>query len=83
MYEASACGSIPVVVGSKDETRDNFHYENSPWIFASNWTHAHELMINLLQQPNLIIETRKKVLKWWKERVKGVRDRVGIALYNS
>lgn len=40
-------------------------------------------MINLLQQPNLIIETRKKALKWWKERVKGVRDRVGIALYNS
>jgi hypothetical protein len=40
-------------------------------------------MSNLLQKPNLIFETRKKVLKWWKERVKGVRDRVDIALYDS
>jgi len=84
LYEASACGSIAVVVGSKDEIRNNFENENSPpWLFASNWTHAHALMSNLLQKPNLIFETRKKVLKWWKERVKGVRDRVDIALYDS
>jgi hypothetical protein len=58
-------------------------YYSPPWIFASNWTHAHDLMSNLLQKPNLIFETRKRVLNWWKERVKGVRDRVDIALYDS
>lgn len=65
LYEASSCGSIPVLVGSDKEFDINFEHENKPpWIFASNWANAREKMEDLMKKPEVVFETRKKLLKW-------------------
>ncbi len=71
LYEASRCGSIPVVVGSKEEIEVAFKYEeNPPWLFFDNWEDACNGCLNLLKDKDKLQEIQDKVLLWWENRIK-------------
>ena len=63
--EASMCGSIPVVVGTKKEININFKCEDSPpFIFSDTWESAVLTCKYLLEQPDTSIQKQKHILKW-------------------
>jgi GR25 family glycosyltransferase involved in LPS biosynthesis len=71
LYEASRCGSIPVVVGSKEEIEVEFKYEeNPPWLFFDNWEDACKGCLNLLlESKDNLQEIQDKILLWWENRI--------------
>ena len=73
LYEASMNGTIPVVVGCREEIECTFKYEeNPPWIFAETWNDALDKCKLLLENP--IDNTL--VLNWWKNRVGKIKTKV-------
>lgn len=77
LYEATACGAIPVVVGSLDEISVTFGYENNPpWIFAPDWDAAVNTCSALLDNPAQIYERRMRLNAWWNERLETIRTRI-------
>lgn len=73
LYEASACGAIPIVVGSYNEYSNTFKYENSPpWIFADTWEEAFRYVNYLLDNPEKINILQEKLIQWWKLRLESV-----------
>lgn len=77
LYEASMNGAIPVVVGSQEEIKSTFKYEEDPpWIFSENWQGA-------VVQCKKILEDEvnyQKVLNWWNSRVFKINQKVGEVL---
>lgn len=75
LYEASACGAIPVVVGTADELSTTFKHEgNPPWVFAPSWPAALEKIKALLATPGAVEKQSQQVLIWWQNRVAGARN---------
>lgn len=74
LYEASACGAIPVVVGSEQEIQDNFlPDENPPWIFARSWHSAADQAYNLWMDVSALETRRRAVEHWYKARIRNVQ----------
>jgi hypothetical protein len=73
LYEASMNGSIPIVVGPKEEIECTFKYEeNPPWVFANTWGEA-------LYKCRLLLESsidNRPVLGWWKNRIERIKSKV-------
>lgn len=70
LYEASINGAIPVVVGSEEEIKCTFKYEeNPPWIFARTWEEAYLKCLNNTIKPEQVVE-------WWKNRIAKIRSKV-------
>lgn len=77
LYEASMNGSIPVVVGKKEEIELTFKYEeNPPWIFAETWEQAFDSCINLLRS-GLEFEP---VVEWWNRRIFNLNKKISQIL---
>lgn len=77
LYEASMNGAIPVVVGSPEEIKSTFKYEEDPpWIFADNWHNA------VLQCKNLLEKdvNHRQVLDWWNYRVNKLSKKIKTVL---
>jgi hypothetical protein len=73
LYEASMNGSIPVVVGPKEEIEYTFMYEeNPPWIFAETWEQSVDICKNMLEYD----VDFTSVLMWWKNRIGKIRKKV-------
>ena len=70
LYEASACGAIPVLVGNEKEISEEFRYEDSPpWIFASSWSEASMACRRLLESKEDLSIRQNAVIAWWKRRI--------------
>ena len=70
LYEASMNGAIPVLVGSNDEIKSTFKYEeNPPWIFAKTWSEAVEKCMNTKINS-------QNVLEWWNTRIEKIRTQI-------
>ena len=81
IYEASMCGAIPVVVGTKDEIYVNFKYEDSPpFIFSYTWEGATSICKSLLENPEILIERQKNILKWWNTRMDKIKIKISEVL---
>lgn len=82
LLDASACGAIPVVVGSDSELANTFkHYHNPPWLLSQSWSHARQEMQKLLAMPpQVLIDRRNKVLLWWRDIVLSIRHNISDAL---
>lgn len=82
LYEASICGSIPVVVGTKEEIEVTFKYEeNPPWLFFENWEDACKGCLNLLiEEENKLQEIQDKILLWWNNRIGKIKTSVNNCL---
>lgn len=81
LYEASACGSIPIVVGSKGEINSTFgHFtQTPPWIFAESWPAALGAVKKMLEDPLEVVDTRRRLLQWWREYVLDTRSQIAVA----
>ncbi len=77
IYEASANGAIPVIVGPLQEIAETFKMEmNDGWVVAESWFRAIEIMRMLIANPNAL-DLKQQILKeWWKNRILGVREKV-------
>lgn len=81
LYEASSCGAIPVVVGSKEEIEETFKYEeNPPWVFANSWEEASVICKNLLLNYNLLQKKQEDLLLWWNNRINNIKSKINNVL---
>jgi hypothetical protein len=77
MYEASACGAIPVIVGTQEEIQTTFKYENNPpWVFANTWEDAVTKCSLLLTDIEGIKSIQLKLNAWWNTRMSSVKQKV-------
>jgi hypothetical protein len=84
LYEASMCGSIPVVVTTNTEQEIAFKYEeNPPWIFAKSWESAVEICEKLLKDEKELQSTQDQVLLWWNNRIGNIRKSVKECLIEN
>jgi len=73
LYEASMNGSIPVVVGSKEEIESTFKYEeNPPWVFAETWGEAVKKCQSMLEYGM----NNTSILNWWENRIQKIKSKV-------
>ena len=69
-YEASACGSIPVIVGDRNELMSTYAQEQCPpWIFEENWKNAIHRCSELKKHPENLLKLQEQNLSWWKNRI--------------
>ena len=81
IYEASMCGSIPIVVGTKEEIDINFKCEDSPpFIFSDTWESAASTCKSLLEHPEILIQKQKHILKWWNTRMEKIKSKISEVL---
>jgi hypothetical protein len=84
LYEASICGAIPVVVGTHDEISLKFYYEEMPpWIFENSWEEAFTTCTTLLNNKDYLQILQNKILKWWKNRIVKIQNKVSHVLQNE
>lgn len=84
IFEASACGSIPVVVGSVTEINETFKYEeNPPWIFASSWETATNICKQLLNNKEELQNIQDNLLLWWNNRLFNITKKVNKILLSE
>lgn len=83
LYEASMCGAIPAVVGTSEEIKNTFAYEETPpWIFAESWDEAVKICKDLLNNKDHLQEVQNNLLSWWNNRINKIQDRVGNVFSN-
>lgn len=81
LYEASICGSIPVLVCSKYEFEEKFkHLQNPPWIVEPDWESAANKCKELLTDLNKLQRMQDEVLQWWDNLMKSIRTKVSECL---
>ena len=81
IYEASANGAIPVIVGKEKDLQINFGCFNSlPWIFASSWKEAVKKVEEINRNDSLVAAIRHSTVAWWQRRVLHVRKCIMLAL---
>lgn len=84
IYEACACGAIPVVVGNFDEIRNTFAMEeNPPWIIATNWDTAIVTCAKYLKNPEALNKKQEEIVWWWRSRVKTLQSKILQSLIPS
>jgi len=77
LYESSMVGAIPIVVGSKEEIKDTFVFEeNPPWLFFDSWQDAENKCQELLNDKIELQKIQDNVLYWWNNRLSRVKQKV-------
>jgi hypothetical protein len=77
LYESSSCGAIPVVVGSIEEIRETFKYEeNPPWIFAETWEKARVTCETLLNNKTILQDMQNNLILWWNNRLNKIKIKI-------
>lgn len=81
IYEASACGAIPIIVGNEDEIKKTFAHEGRiPWLCFRTWPDAVAGCKALLKDKPALDTLGAEVLRWWKTRVLGLQTIVQSTL---
>ena len=81
LYEASICGAIPILVGSKKEIKETFcKEENPPWLIFDTWENAQIGCLELLKDMDKLDKISKENINWWKNRVMKLRERINSYL---
>jgi hypothetical protein len=80
-YEATLCGSIPVVAGcSKREFQESFAYADvPPWVHACTWQRA-RMICEDFEKTGALKELQQACLKWWWKEIATVRDAIADVL---
>lgn len=74
LYEASLCGAIPIIVGSKKEIEETFcKEENPPWLMFENWNEAQLKCLKLLEDMDNLNKLSEKHINWWSKSFKTTR----------
>ena len=81
LYEASLCGAIPIVVGSKKEIEGTFcQEENPPWLMFENWDEAQRKCLKLLKDMDNLNKLSQKNINWWSNRLLKLRELISVTL---
>jgi len=81
LYESSMVGAIPIVVGSKEEIKDTFVFEeNPPWLFFNSWQEAENKCQELLNDKIELQKIQDNILYWWNNRIQKVKNSVNNIL---
>lgn len=84
IYEACIHGAIPIVVGSEEEIKETFCFEeNPPWLFFDSWKNAATECEKLLTDIDKLQELQDNILYWWKNRIGSIRDNVYDVIINK
>lgn len=75
LYEASACGAIPVVVGKDQEIKDTFGEDLPPWVFASSWSEAVEKCQEIYNSKD-IDKAQNEVVIWWRNSIANIKQKI-------
>lgn len=75
LYEASLCGAIPIVVGSRKEIEETFSQEEDPpWLMFESWDEAYRECLELLENMESLNELSQRNVAWWSNRLSKLRD---------
>jgi len=75
LYEASACGAIPLLVGPKEERQYLIESQkNPPWLQFNNWSDAKNKIQNYDEKEIQILQ--KKNLIWWNSRLEFIIQKI-------
>ena len=72
IYEAVVSGSIPIIVGEKNELKRVFFFNDNtlpPFIFADNWSDAVTICKNLLEDKTQLQNIQDANINWWKNKI--------------
>jgi hypothetical protein len=71
IYEAIVAGSIPVIVGTNDEIKNTFNYNNKipPFIYDDTWEKVVIKCNNLLNNNEILQKIQNNLLTWFNNEV--------------
>lgn len=77
LYEASQCGSIPIVVGDELELKSSFNFKVfPPWLFCKTWEETRIKCDDILKDDELANKMREDILNWWDFTLKDLRKEI-------
>jgi hypothetical protein len=76
IYEAIVAGAIPVVVGTRDEIKSTFYYQDHlpPFIYDDSWEKVVIKCNDLLKNDDELQKIQNELLLWWKEQISFVNQ---------
>ena len=78
LYEASACGAIPIVVGNSEERKELITNQgNPPWLECDTWEDAKQMILTL--EEDELQNKQDEIVKWWNTRLNFLIDLISKA----
>jgi len=76
-YEASSCGSIPIIQGNIEKLKFTFkHLNNPPWILCDTWEDGLIEAKKLLNNPNELLNKQKQIIEWWNNYIICLKEKI-------
>jgi len=71
IYEALVAGAIPIIVGSENEIKTTFYYNNRlpPFIYCNSWKNALIKCKRLLKNSKKLNKLQEDIQIWWKDYI--------------
>lgn len=73
IYEAAACGAIPIVVGPALEMTNTFGKPLPPMLWAATWAEAKDEVDRLLRNDQQLMLQQRSVVDWWETSLTKLR----------
>jgi hypothetical protein len=84
VYEALSAGSIPVIVGGREEIDNTFSDEDTAgWVFATSWSEAVERCKKMIENAHVIDAIQQIVLDGWKTRLACLRRKIISKMHHN
>ena len=76
IYEAIAAGSIPVIVGTRDEIKSTFYYQDHlpPFIYDESWEKVVVKCNDLLKNYDELQKIQNELRSWWNDQLSFVNQ---------
>jgi hypothetical protein len=78
IYEALAAGSVPIIVGTKEEMAATFYFNGKmpPFLFCSTWEEAKAKVEYYMANKNAYDELKKQCVNWWNQHISFVNQMI-------
>lgn len=84
IYEALSAGSIPVIVGGKEEIDNTFSDEDTTgWVFATSWPEAAEKCKKMIENAHILNRIQQIVLDGWRTRIACLRRKIISKMHHN
>jgi len=76
IYEAIVAGAIPVIVGTTDEIKQTFNYNNHlpPLLYYTSWDEAVSQCNILLSNSDALQKIQNDLLLWWRNQMTSIHS---------
>ena len=80
LYEATACGALPVIVGKRQEVDALLESQGfPPWLVFGTWAEAAKACKALLGSTYVDV-LQERNLRWWRDRIASVREALIVSV---